>query len=68
MSVYEASDCGRILRAQRCRCGEFPQLNLHTGRGFVWFACACGKVSAESADIDRAIVEWNTVNTWGEKC
>ena len=66
MSVHEASEFWRVLRAQRCRCGEFPQAHYHTGRGAIWFACTCGKVSKEAQDIERAIVRWNELNTWGE--
>lgn len=57
----------RVLRVQRCRCGEFPQAHYHTGRGAVWFSCvACGKIGPESQDIMLAISRWNSYNNRGE--
>jgi hypothetical protein len=69
MSVHEASEFGRTMRAQQCRCGEFPQANVHTGRGALWFCCTpCGKVSQESQDPGRAVDIWNELNKGGETC
>ena len=69
MSIHEASEFGRVMRAHRCTCDEFPQAYYHTGRGAVWFSCvACGKIAKEAQDIERAIVHWNDCNTYGEPC
>jgi hypothetical protein len=65
MVNHTADECGKVIRAQRCRCGEFPQVHCHMGRGAIWLACGCGKVSEESKHIDLAIYNWNKFNTWG---
>lgn len=69
MSAHEPIDPGRTMRAQQCRCGEFPQAHVHTGRGALWFVCQpCGKISQESQDVGRAVDLWNELNTRGEAC
>lgn len=69
MSAHESTGPGRTMRAQKCRCGEFPQTYVHTGRGSAWFVCQpCGKISPEAHDMGRAVDLWNELNTRGETC
>lgn len=67
MSAPAAPAPCRVLRADRCRCSEYPQAHYDARRGASWFSCSCGRISREAQDLGAAIDRWNEL-IWRGEC
>ena len=49
----------RIMRTDRCRCGEYPEATHDLVRGVTQFTCTCSRRGEEGIGTERAIYNWN---------